>query len=239
MKLGIIGAGNLGMAIAKNAARKVEVVAVKRKVVDTKNIDGIEITDDIEALEDCDILFVTLKPEVFRIELKKIGNLAKKIPVVSFAAGVKMEEMKKHIVNPYRAMTNLAIESRSLIAYYPPDAINHISFLDAEFIKCESERELEVMTSYIGSSPGILAYLLHAFYISAVKDGVEHKKATKIAISAFKSTAMLYERYGLENMVAKIATPGGTTVEGIVEVMEAQEIIVKALSAATSKAKVL
>ena len=44
---------------------------MKRKVVDTKNIDGIEITDDIEALEDCDILFVTLKPEVFRIELKK------------------------------------------------------------------------------------------------------------------------------------------------------------------------
>lgn len=236
MKVGIIGAGNLGMALAKNASRNAEVTAVKRNVVD---VEGVKVVDRMEEVRDCDIIFVALKPGVFRKELEKIGGIAGNKPVVSFAAGVKLEEMEKCIKKPYRAMTNLAIEHRSLIAYYPAETLQQISFLDAEFVECNSEKELDVMTAYIGSSPGILAYLLHAFILSAIRDGVDYEKAVRIAVSSFKSTAELYGRYGLEGMVRKIATPGGTTIEGIIRVEEVQSALIEALSSASSKAKVV
>jgi len=69
-----IGAEKLGMAIAKNASRKVSVIAIKRR---NKDVEEIKIS-------------------------------------------CSLEEMKKHIGKPYRAMTNIAIEQQSLVACYPP-----------------------------------------------------------------------------------------------------------------------
>ncbi|WP_290596700.1 MULTISPECIES: pyrroline-5-carboxylate reductase family protein [unclassified Archaeoglobus] len=233
MRVGVIGAGNLGMALAKNASKRAEVVAVKRKVVE---MEGIEVTDRMEGVRDCDVILVALKPDVFRRELERIGRVAEERPVVSFAAGVKLDEMRRHIKNPFRAMTNIAI---SLVAYWPAETFQHISFLDTEFIECSNESELDVMTAYLGSSPSILAYLLHAFILSAIRDGVNYTKSLKVAVSSFKATAELYERLGLEGMLRKIATPAGTTIEGVIRVGEAQRALIEALSAASSKARVI
>ncbi len=68
---------------------------------------------------------------------------------------------------------------------------------------------------------------------------MDYEKAVRIAVSSFKSTAELYGRYGLEGMVRKIATPGGTTIEGIIRVEEVQSALIEALSSASSKAKVV
>ncbi len=231
MKLGILGAGNLGMALASSVKEGVEVIAVKRKPVRSK----FRISTELSSLAECDVIFVTLKPKVFREEMRRIGEIAENRPVVSFAAGVKLDEMKKYIENPFRAMTNLAV---SIVAYYPQKTVEFLPF-KAELMECSSEDELDAMTSYIGSSPGILAYLINAFVISALKDGIEYSKAVKLAISAFKASAQLYEAYGLEEMTRKIATPGGTTVEGIADILDAQRILVDALSSAASKARVL
>ncbi len=231
MKLGILGAGNLGMALASNVREGVEVIAVKRKPVRAK----FRVSTEIDAISECDVIFVTLKPGVFREMVVKIGEIAEDRPVVSFAAGVKLDEMRRHIENPFRAMTNLAVP---IVAYYPQKTAEFLP-LKAELMECSSEDELDAMTSYIGSSPGILAYLISAFVISALKDGIEYTKAVKLAVSAFKASAELYEKYGLEEMTRKIATPGGTTVEGIAEILDAQRILVGALSSAASKARVL
>lgn len=233
MKLGILGAGNLGMALASHVRKGVEVIAVKRETA--KSDSNLRITTEMESLTECDVIFVTLKPDVFRKEMQRIGEIAGDAPVISFAAGVKLDEMKEHIANPFRAMTNLAV---SIVAHYPRDAAKHIPLV-AELMECKSEKELDVMTSYIGSSPGILAYLINAFIVSAVREGVDYSKAVKLATSAFKASAQLYERYGLEEMVRRIATPGGTTVEGIVEILDAQRKLIDALSTAAIKARVL
>jgi len=132
----------------------------------------IRVSAGIEDAGDCDVFIVTLKPDVFRKNMKVIGELVAQRPVVSFAAGVKLEEMKKYISKPYRAMTNIAIEQRSLVACYPPEAAEVLSFLDAEFMECRSEEELDVMTTFLGSSPAIVAYLIHAFVLSALKEGL-------------------------------------------------------------------
>jgi pyrroline-5-carboxylate reductase len=234
MKVGVIGAGNLGMAIAKNASKNAEVIALKRKKVDTE---GIRVVDRIDEIKDCEIFFVTLKPNVFRKNFEKIGAIAKDKPVISFAAGVGLDEMRKYIKNPYRAMTNLAIEKHSLVAYYPPETIEYISFLDADFMECESESELENTTSYLGSSPAIVAYLIHAFVLAALKDGISYEKALKLALASFRSSTNLYEQLGLEEVVRRVATPGGTTIEGIIRILNAKNWLIEALNEASMKAR--
>ena len=233
MKVAVIGAGNLGSALAKNASKSVEVIALKRR---PERIEGVKVVTRVDEVEDCDVFFICLKPNVFRENLRAIGNFVKDKPVVSFAAGVKLDEMMKHIKNAYRAMTNIAIEERSILAYYPPEAYDHLSFLDAEFIECKSERELDVMTAYIGSSPAIVAYLLHSFILSALRDGLDYERSLNMAVEIFKASADLYKKHGLEQIVKKIATPGGTTIEGIIEIFSGSGLI-NALAKTAQKAR--
>ncbi len=235
MRIAVVGAGNLGRAIIRNVAgRNVEVVAVKRK---PEVIEGAEVVTDVGMIGNVDLVIVALKPNVFRESMVRIAEAAGDVPVVSFAAGVKLDEMAEHISRPYRAMTNLAIEERSVVACYPPETSSLLSFMDAEFIACESEDELEAMTSYIGSSPAIIAYLIHAFIIAALKDGVDYSRAEKIAKHAFTAAASLYGKYGLEGLVRRVATPGGTTVEGILGVKNAERYFMDSLLSASAKAR--
>ncbi len=233
MRVGIVGAGKLGKAIIRNVAGRVEVIAVKRKI---ENIEGAEVTDRIEDLESCDVIIVTLKPNVFRQMLSLIGKVSKEKPVVSFAAGVKLDEMRKFIKRPFRAMTNLAIENKGIITCYPPETKDHLSFMNAEIVPCESENELELTTALIGSSPAIIAYLIHAFILAGIKGGLDYSKARYYATVAFRSAADLYAAYSLDEIVEKIATPAGTTIEGITEILKAQNAVIDSLIATAAKA---
>ncbi len=235
MKVAIIGVGNLGLALIRNAAKNVEIVAVRRRKDLIPKTENVIATSDIEDTKDCNVFIITLKPDVFRRNMKMIGEIVKGKPLISFAAGVKLEEMLKHIENPYRAMTNLAIEKRSLIACYPPEAAEHLRFLEADFIYCEDERELDAMTSFIGSSPAIISKLIHGFIIAALHEGVSYQNATKAAVSAFEAASYLYSKYGLETIIERVATPGGTTTEGLLEVIEAERKFINSLIAASRK----
>lgn len=229
MRVAIVGGGNLGKALAR-ACRGVEVVIVKRR---PEKIDGFQVKTDLNV--EADVYLVALKPRDFRENMEKIGEVAGEKPVVSFAAGVKLEEMRKNISNPYRAMTNIAVESGSLVAVYPEEAKEFVSFLGSEVIVCESEEELELMTSFIGSAPAFICYLLHQFTLAAVREGVKFDKAKYIAAKTFEAAAKVYMKHGLEEIVKKIATPGGTTVEGIINLVRSP--LIDSLLSACEKAR--
>lgn len=236
MKVAVIGAGNLGTAIIKNAVKNAEVIAVRRRTKLFPEIEGVEVVSEIEAAGDANIFIVTLKPSVFRKNMELIGRVAKGKPLISFAAGVKLEEMLRHIDNPFRAMTNLAIEKRGVVACYPPETAEHLRFLDADFIFCENEKELEAMTSFLGSAPALISRLIGAFVISAVHQGVGYENAVKAAVSAFEAASYLYGSYGLEEVIRRIATPAGTTAEGLRQIVDAERGFMNALIAASRRA---
>ncbi len=205
MKIAVIGAGNLGGAIAEKLRENPElnVLTVRRE--------GTPTLDDVEG---CDAYVIALKPDVFRENMKRIGKIVSESPVISFAAGVKIDEMREYIKNPMRAMTNIEV---SMIACYPERCAEVLSdmSLNVEMIVCDKESEIDILTSYLGSAPAIIAYLIHSFILSAVKEGIEYEVAVKVACTVFKDSGELYRKYGLDGIVRKIATPSGTTIEGI------------------------
>lgn len=239
MKVAVIGAGNLGLSLIRNASRKAEVVAVRRRKELIPEMRNVSAASEIEEARNCDVFLITLKPDVFREKMREIGEISEGKPVISFAAGVRMEEMRKFIESPFRAMTNPAIESRTLVAVHPPSASEHLKFLDADFIFCETEKELDAMTSFIGSSPAVISRLIHAFIVSALHEGVSYRNAFKAALSAFEASSYLFSRYSLNEIVEKMATPGGTTVEGLLEIIEAERSFAEALIQMSRKAKML
>ncbi|WP_202319663.1 pyrroline-5-carboxylate reductase family protein [Archaeoglobus neptunius] len=238
MKVAVIGGGNLGTAITMNAARKAEVIVVKRRKELFDVVDNVEVVSSIEEASSADVFIITLKPDVFRANIGKISEVADEKPVISFAAGVKLGEMRS-IESPHRAMTNLAIEKKGLVACYPPQTRRHLGFLDAEFIPCSSEKELEAMTSFLGSSPAIISKLVHAFIVAALKEGISYENALKTGIHVFGATAYLYNKYGLESLIQKIATPGGTTAEGLTKIPLAERAFMDALISASKRAEEL
>ena len=235
MKIAVVGAGNLGMALIRNAMRNAEIIAVRRRKEKTQEMEGVEFVTDIEEAGEANIFLVALKPRVFRSHLDTIGDVAKSKPVISFVAGVRLEEILKHIENPFRAMTNLGIEEKGAIACYPPETAEHLRFLEAEFIYCETENELDAMTSYLGSSPALISKLFHAFVISALHQGISYDNALKAGMHAFQSAAYLYSKYGLEETIRKIATPGGTTAEGLREISGIEKGFMESLIAASRR----
>jgi len=235
VKVAVIGAGNLGMALIKNAMKNTEIIAVRRRIEKAQEMKGVEFANEIEGASEANIFLVALKPHVFRGHLELIGEVVKSKPLISFVAGVRLEEMLKHIENPFRAMTNLGIEERGVVACYPPETAEHLRFLEADYIYCETEDELDAMTSYLGSSPALIAKLFNAFVISALHQGISYNHALKAGISAFQSAAYLYSKYGLEKTIRKIATPGGTTAEGLRQIAGIEKGFIDALISASRR----
>ncbi len=226
MRVAVIGLGNLGRRLAERAKEGAEVVGVEPKNVD---IEGVEVIGDIEEAR-ADIYLIALKPNVFRKEMERIADVVQEKPVVSFAAGVKLAEMKA-LKNPARAMTNLAV---NLIAVYPKAELN---FLGAEVILCQNEDELDSLTSFLGSSPAFIARLIDAFIIAALREGVTYDTAKKVAVSAFRDAAKLFHEMGSEELVRSVATPGGTTAEGLLKMPLAEKAFMDALVACSEKAR--
>lgn len=239
MKIAVLGAGNLGSAIIKNASKNAEVIAVRRRKELLEGMENVTVVSEFEEAKDANYFIVTLKPDVFRKNLERIGYIAKGKPVISFVPGVKLDEMLKHIDNPFRAMTNIGIEDGGVVACYPPETAEHLGFLEAEFILCRSEEELEAMTSFIGSAPAIIAKLINAFIISALREGISYENALKSSVSVFSTAGKLYEKYGLDELIRRIATPGGTTSEGLRNVVMAEKYLMDALISARRRANEL
>ncbi len=226
LRVAVVGLGNLGKRLAEKARKGAEVVGVEPKNV---MIEGVEVVRDIEEAE-ADVYLVALKPGIFRKEMARIAMVAGDRPVVSFAAGVKLAEMNV-LENPVRAMTNLAV---SLIAVYPKAELN---FLEAEIISCQTEDELDSLTSFLGSSPALITRLIDAFIIAALREGVTHDTAKKVAISAFIDAVKLFAEMGSENLVRSVTTPGGTTAEGLLKMPLAEKAFMDALIACSEKAR--
>ncbi|MBE8539705.1 pyrroline-5-carboxylate reductase dimerization domain-containing protein [Geoglobus acetivorans] len=239
MKIAVLGAGNLGSAIIKNASRNAEVIAVRRRKELLPDIENVTAVSEFEETREANIFLVTLKPDVFRKNLERIGEIVKGKPLISFVPGIKLEDMLKYIDNPFRAMTNIGIEDGGVIACYPPETAEHLRFLEADFILCRSEEELEAMTSFIGSAPAIIAKLINAFVVSAVREGVNYEHALKASVNVFGTAGRLYEKYGFDGMLRRIATPGGTTAEGLRNVVMAEKYLMDALISASRRVEEL
>lgn len=261
-KIGFIGCGNMGKAILagildSNEIAKENILVSTKSEKSRKAIEeefNIEATlDSNEVAKFSDILFLAIKPNIFKDVLINVrDNISKDTIIVSIAAGVTIDNLEEWLEDDYkivRTMPNVAaLVGESISAICPNKRINkeeleEVCSIFNMFGKCETleEKYFHGFIALCGSSPAYVFMFIEAMADAAVKLGIPRNKAYKMAEQAVLGSAKLALETGkhpgeLKDMVC---SPSGTTIEAVIELENGgfRSSIINALEKCAEKSK--
>jgi pyrroline-5-carboxylate reductase len=231
MKIGIVGVGNLGGALAElllvaGFCRDDMVLVTReseRSVARCARL-GLE-PQKFDLLRNLDVLVVTVKPQDAAAVCEQLRPvLAQDAVVLSMMAGVRCEVVKELTGHAAvaRAMPNLgAVVGESATAYYVPNEctaaqaalVERVVKVCGRIYRVDQEELLDLATAVAGSGPAYLCWLGEQIEHVAVAEGFSPNEAHSIVLQTFKG-AVAYLEHGGESfseMRARVTSPHGTT----------------------------
>jgi len=245
MRIGIIGYGNMGRAFALGLKEHYDII-VFDKDTSKKELalqDGIGFSNSIEFLLDSvDLIILSIKPQDLA-SLKELNFNGKSL--VSMLAGTSVSRLKEHIKDAYitRIMPNLAvIYKKGVIGFYSEDAKKEVikSMLEhlGKVYELE-EKYFDAFTAIGGSGPAFVASIVEAMRLSGIYMGLNKDVSYDLAIATIEGTLELLKAYNEEELILKVSSPAGTTIEGIynIEKTGLKGILMETFIRAYQKAK--
>lgn len=236
--IAIIGAGNLGAAIADgilegNIVKPQQLTITRRRKGTGHPLQdrGVRIVDEnIEAVKAAELVFLCVLPKQVDEVLSEIGSVLKPDQtLISVVTGVGIERMKEQIsaeVAIIRAMPNTAIaikESMTCIAAgvgaeKSIDKVKAVFETLGETLIIE-ERLIQAATVLGASGIAFFMRYLRAATQGGIQMGFHPEEAQKIAVQTAKGAATLVLDHGShpELEIDKVTTPQGCTIEGLNE----------------------
>lgn len=265
MKIGFIGAGNMGGAILKGHApaaaakgNQVLVYDIKEETRSTLEKDFAAVTacgSEQEVAEKSDILFLGVKPNLFDKLLPEIaGVCGKEKIIVSMAAGVSIAFLEEHLGQDrkiIRIMPNLPAQvGEAMIAACRNSNVDDQSFEQVLDIlntvgKAEEIHEdlIHCVIGVSGSSPAYTYMYIDALIQAAIDNGMEPEKAKIFAAQAVLGAAkmVLENDISPEQLRINVCSPGGTTIEAVNALFENgfEEDVKQGFQAAVDKSKAM
>jgi pyrroline-5-carboxylate reductase len=262
MKITIIGAGNMGGAIARGLGNSNIIKASdiccsdhSKKVLDAIKKANKEIhitTKNKEAVKNADIIIVAVKPWILETVIQEIKTSMdyKKQVLISIAAGVdfctlcKYLKKKEEIPAIFRVIPNTAIEVN--------ESVNIVSSFNATEKQSETIKTLfdvlgltivveeRLINAGMALASCGIAYAfryIRAAMEGAVELGLYPEQAKIIEMQTLKGAVALLEanRSHPEAEIDKVTTPGGITIKGLNAMEEAgfTNAVIKGLKAST------
>ena len=228
MKIGIIGFGNLGRALASGLIKSGRAGAGNTLYVCDKSpeVCALAEKEPYNALASVDVNYVTSNAELIFLTIKGYAfeelsadmdrnNLEGKT-VVSCMAGETFEKIYSLIgkVNLVRAMPSLAIAACDGVVGYTksPDVVAEIFHELGYALEVEPD-VIEKVMAFSGCGLGFAAYLIDAFCAAGRAMGFSPEISAQIAAKSFKNAAD--RGYNFRETVSAVATKGGATEQGI------------------------
>lgn len=222
MRIGIIGAGNLGKAVIDGLKGHHELVA--GDVWNGEHSGVPVLVDNRNVVEGADLAILTVKPNLIPTILEQLKDDLRGKPVISMAAGVPLEALRKMGVDKaVRAMPNMAIGYHEGVTGYTASegcsqddkkkAEEVLGLLGATFEL--PEEQLDTLTGLSGSGVAYLLSVAHTFIRTGAEEGMEKETASAVMAGTFRSAAKLLEEGDVESWLDRIASAGGTTEQGL------------------------
>lgn len=255
MKVAIIGAGNMGSAIARGLAQGYLVQGHEIVVSNPSNgkleqlkadfPDIITTNDNIEAATNADIVIVAVKPWLIEEVLEPL-RLKRTQILVSLAAGVCFDDLAHYCGEPemaiFRVVPNTAIAERaSMTLISARNASDKQKNLVTDMFD-EMGLTMIIQESKIAAATALtscgIAYVLkyvQAAMQAGVEMGIAPKDAMKMVAQSLEGAAKLLLDKDTHPSVEidKVTTPGGITIKGINELEHAgfTSAVIKAMKA--------
>jgi pyrroline-5-carboxylate reductase len=258
LRVGVIGTGALGGAIARAALRAGVVttgtlflVNRSRRAEGFADWPALAVTDDPQALVPrCDLILLAIPPAAFA----DLRLDARDLPVLSVMAGATVAALTRRTGSPriLRAMSSPAAEIG--LAYSPVHAAPEATPADREaaarlLAACglvdfvADEAQIDSFTALTGPVPGFVAFFARAMAEHAVGAGIAPDIADRAVRQLFRAAGTILAtdpRTPAEHVTEMIAY-AGTTAAGlnVLEASDATRIIDRALAAATTRARTI
>ena len=193
---------------------------------------GCIVSDSVKIIEECDYIFIAVKPDSIENLLLPLKNTIEKrckdICLVTMAAGTSINTIEKyaHIQVPIiRIMPNVAcFVGKGMIlatynSYVTAECINTFTEImeKSGTIDIIGEKYIDSYSIVSGCGPAYVYTFIEALADAQVSIGVPRDKAYRYAAqTVFGSAAYMLESGEIPaSLKDRVCSPGGTTIQGI------------------------
>ena len=262
MRIGFLGAGNMGGAILQGYAPQAKLFhhqllafdPDRDKIEDLAEITGLTPCASPEELASCcDVFVVGIKPGLYQEVLPALApHLGEGQTVVSMAAGITIDFIERLLGRPtpvIRIMPNTpAAVGKAMTAVCRNGLVEDGLFATVFDMFSAIGRAEEVPEDLIhcvigvsGSSPAYTYMYIDALARAAEKNGMAYDKAVVFAAQSVLGAAQMVLSTGEtpEQLRINVCSPGGTTIEAV-ETLQAKgfaDVIAAGFQAAVDKSK--
>lgn len=234
--IGILGAGNIGMAIANGLVasgkfRAEDLTLTRRRIqhLDDAAKRGFSVTDDnVEAVKRASVLILAVEPQQLNSLLDEIRadlDPARHI-LISVITGAPISQIKARIANDVaivRAMPNTAIANREAMTCISAEAPGDATEVAESIFETVGQTlviEEEQMTAATALGACGIAFFLRAIRAASqggIEIGFQSHDALLIAAQTAKGAAslLLSRQNHPEFEIDRVTTPRGCTIAGL------------------------
>ncbi len=263
LSIGIIGAGNMGLALASGLG---PTVAPGRLAVSDPHPDkrrkiqelGLAVHADNDALvAAANLLVLAVKPQGLRALCEAIAPAVQRQQplIVSVAAGIRTADIDRWLgggVAVVRAMPNTpalinagvsVLWANDRVTQAQRDAATAVLAAVSEVFWMADEELMDAATAVSGSGPAYLFLLIEALTAAGVKAGLPHGLCAALAAGTAAGAArMVQDAPGDAALLrARVTSPGGTTEQAIKCLLDDgfMEMFARAIEAARDRSRTL
>lgn len=216
---------------------------------------GVVVAESPEALRDCDVLVLAVKPQTMEEALRGLGGVdGTRSLVVSIAAGLSIRYLQERLgpeIRVVRVMPNTPALVRAGAAAIAPSAT--CSRADLETVRSifeavgtveeVPEEAIDVVTALSGSGPAYFFYLVECLADAATELGLPREQAERLAAQTLLGAGKLLAESGEPASVLRerVTSKGGTT-EAALKTFRAEgfaEAVRAAVGAAAARSREL
>jgi len=235
MKIGFIGCGNMGGALASAAAKSGREILLADN--DFEKRDSLcerlsaKASDNAEVCCECDYIFLGVKPQVLPALLEEIkpylSARGERYILISMAAGVSCAQISDALGGSpvIRIMPNTPVAvGKGMIVYCGNEQITDAdkadfrAFMSAAGVLDEiSEELIDAATVVSGCGPAFVYMFIKALADSGVQCGLSEEKAMLLAAQTVLGSAENLMKSGrtAQELITAVCSPGGSTIEGV------------------------
>jgi pyrroline-5-carboxylate reductase len=218
-KIGVIGYGNMGSAIAERTKAKYRVSVFDKDKEKTKNLKGINVTENIVGLVAASrVLILAVKPQDFDAVLNEIKEYLKGKLVISIAAGITTTYIEKKLeqTRVIRVMPNICAKigkAETSLCKGKSAKTRDLDFVKQMFNSLGKtwimdEGMIDAATAIVGSGPAYIYYDMEKNNIDprSLSEAIRNKYIERLTEAA--------KRVGFDPRVAS-ELAGSTTASSI------------------------
>ncbi len=237
-KIGFLGCGNMGGALARAALKAVGAENIFVFDVDAKKIKAFADETDVNVADaeyivlNCDYIFLGVKPQMLKALFEKIAPVLEErttdFVLVSMAAGVSTQsiiQMAQVDCPVIRIMPNMPVAvGEGMILYTTNDFVSMEDiegFLDsmqyAGVLDRIDEDKIDAASCVSGCGPAFAFMFCEALADGAVECGLPRDKAMLYAAQTLAGSATMLMKTGEHPGKLKdaVCSPAGSTIEGV------------------------